>query len=109
MRRLHQRQPHRRARALAAWTTAALAAALLAAPAHQAGAATPGTGVLDADHKSVTWQSPTYPAGTVDDPKKCPAPADDPDGKTCDRFDLTVSVPDGYRDSFAVLRPSGRG
>ncbi|MFZ3567058.1 TIM-barrel domain-containing protein [Streptomyces sp. BH097] len=96
MRRLHQRQPHRRARALAAWTTAALAAALLAAPAHQAGAATPGSGVLDADHKSVTWQSPTYPSGTVDDPKKCPAPADDPDGKTCDRFDLKVSVPDGY-------------
>lgn len=102
MRRLHREQPypraHRRARALAAWTTAALAAALLAAPAHEAGAATPSSGVLDAEHKSVTWQSPTYASGTVDDPKKCPSAAEDPDGKTCDRFDLKVAVPDGYWD-----------
>ncbi|MFI7336630.1 TIM-barrel domain-containing protein [Streptomyces sp. NPDC050085] len=74
----------------------ALAAALLGVPAQSAGAATPGSGTLDATNKSVTWQSPTYAAGTVDDPKKCPSAADDPDGKTCDRFDLEVSVPDGY-------------
>ncbi|WP_407700418.1 glycoside hydrolase family 31 protein, partial [Streptomyces beihaiensis] len=75
-----------------------VAAALLTAPAHDAAAATPSGGTLDAGRTSVTWQSPTYAAGTVDSPDKCPAPADDPDGKVCDRFDLKVAVPDGYWD-----------
>ena len=79
-------------------TAALLGAALLGAPAQQAKAATPGSGVLDDGHKSVTWQSPVYAAGTVGDPGKCPAAADDPDNKVCDRFDLKVSVPDGYWD-----------
>ncbi|MER7395361.1 TIM-barrel domain-containing protein [Streptomyces sp. NPDC000151] len=76
----------------------ALAAALLAAPTQPASAATPASGVLDGDHKSVTWQSPVYAAGTVSDPKKCPPASQDPAGKVCDRFDLKVSVPDGYWD-----------
>jgi alpha-glucosidase (family GH31 glycosyl hydrolase) len=79
-------------------TAALLGATLLGTPAQQAKAATPGSGVLDDGHKSVTWQSPVYAAGTVGDPGKCPAAADDPDNKVCDRFDLKVSVPDGYWD-----------
>ncbi|MFG2560341.1 hypothetical protein [Streptomyces sp. NPDC048496] len=47
---------------------AALAAALLGAPAEPAHAATPASAVLDEAHKSVTWQSPVYPKGTVGGP-----------------------------------------
>ncbi|MBO0842092.1 MAG: DUF5110 domain-containing protein [Nocardioides sp.] len=87
--------PRKPGRLVALLVMTAVAAALLAVT--PADAATP-SGSLDADHTSVTWQSPVYPSGTVGDPSKCPSAADDPDGTTCDRFDLTVTVPDGYWD-----------
>jgi hypothetical protein len=68
----------------------------MAAPAPRASAATPAGAVLDAGHGSVTWQSPVYPKGTGGGPESCPSTADDPGNAVCDRFDLTVSVPDGY-------------
>ncbi|MFF1447983.1 TIM-barrel domain-containing protein [Streptomyces sp. NPDC058274] len=82
------------------WAMAGLATALavtvLSAPAGPALAATPPSAVLDATHKSVTWQSPVYPKGTSGGTETCPAAADDPDNRTCDRFDVNVSVPEGY-------------
>lgn len=96
VRRLHHRA--RRPALAAVGLAAALAAALLGAPAEPAHAATPASGVLDDAHKSVTWQSPVYPKGTVGGPSDCPPAAEDPDNKVCDRFDLTVSTPDGYWD-----------
>ncbi|WP_406309401.1 TIM-barrel domain-containing protein [Streptomyces sp. NBC_00623] len=96
MRRLHHRA--RRPALAAAGIAAALATALLGAPAEPAHAATPASAVLDDAHKSVTWQSPVYPKGTVGGPSDCPPAAEDPDNKVCDRFDLTVSTPDGYWD-----------
>ncbi|MFJ9846156.1 TIM-barrel domain-containing protein [Kitasatospora sp. NPDC101155] len=59
-------------------------------------AATPPSGALSTAHRTVTWQSPTFPSGSVPDPKHCPSAAADPQGKVCDRFDLTVDVPAGY-------------
>ncbi|MFJ5533431.1 TIM-barrel domain-containing protein [Streptomyces sp. NPDC093261] len=88
----------RRAAFAAAGLAAAMAAALLAAPAQEASAATPGSGLLDSAHGSVTWRSREYATGTVGDPAKCPPLSEDPDGKVCDRFDLKVSVSDGYWD-----------
>ncbi|QTE02782.1 TIM-barrel domain-containing protein [Streptomyces cyanogenus] len=94
MRRLRHRVPWK------AWTTLALASALagtaLAAPAR---AADPAAGaVLDPAHSSVSWHSPVYAKGTGGGPEKCPDAATDPGGMVCARFDLTVSVPDGYWD-----------
>ncbi|MCH0559204.1 DUF5110 domain-containing protein [Streptomyces sp. MUM 16J] len=74
---------------------AALTATVLAAPA-PADAATGA--VLDPAHSNVEWHSPVYPRGTGGGPESCPDAAADPDNKVCDRFDLTVSVPDGYWD-----------
>jgi hypothetical protein len=74
----------------------ALAVTALSAPAGPALAATPPSAVLDATHKSVTWQSPVYPKGTSGGTESCPAAADDPANRTCDRFDVNVSVPEGY-------------
>lgn len=73
-----------------------LALTVISAPAPPARAADPAGGVLDAAHGSVTWQSPVYAKGTGGGPETCPAAADDPANTVCDRFDLTVSVPDGY-------------
>ncbi|MET8127518.1 hypothetical protein ABZV67_28740 [Streptomyces sp. NPDC005065] len=53
MRRLHHRA--RRPALAAVGLAAALAAALLGAPAEPAHAATPASAVLDDAHKSVTW------------------------------------------------------
>ncbi|MEV8210481.1 hypothetical protein AB0P40_36130, partial [Streptomyces sp. NPDC079189] len=75
MRRLHHRA--RRPALAAAGLAAALAAALLGAPAEPAHAATPASAVLDDAHKSVTWQSPVYPKGTVGGPSDCPPAAED--------------------------------
>ncbi|MFE9423913.1 TIM-barrel domain-containing protein [Kitasatospora sp. NPDC006697] len=60
-------------------------------------AATPsaGTLALDGSH-ALTWQGHTYTSGSVPDPAHCPPQAQDPDGRTCDRFDLTVDVPAAY-------------
>ncbi|MFG3224570.1 TIM-barrel domain-containing protein [Kitasatospora sp. NPDC048194] len=59
-------------------------------------AATPPSGALSPAHPAVSWQSPTYAQGSVPDPKHCPSAAEDPQGKVCGRFDLTVDVPAGY-------------
>lgn len=94
MRRLRHRVPW------PAWVPLGLATALagtaLAVPAPAAAAATGA--VLDPAHSSVSWQSPVYAKGTGGGPGDCPAPGADPGNKVCDRFDLTVSVPDGYWD-----------
>src|SRR4051794_37303732 len=82
------------------WAMAGLATALavtvLSAPARPALAATPPSAVLDDTHQSVTWQSPVYAKGTQGGTESCPPAADDPENKVCDRFDVNVSVPDGY-------------
>ncbi|MGW4563125.1 hypothetical protein ACWEN3_12180 [Streptomyces sp. NPDC004561] len=54
--------------------------------------------VLDPVHSSAGWQSPVYAKGTGGGPESCPDAAADPRNTVCDRFDLTVSVPDGYWD-----------
>jgi alpha-glucosidase len=74
----------------------ALAVTVLSAPARPALAATPPSAVLDDTHQSVTWQSPVYAKGTQGGTESCPPAADDPENKVCDRFDVNVSVPDGY-------------
>jgi len=74
----------------------ALALTVLSAPARPALAATPPSAVLDDTHKSVTWQSPVYAKGTLGGTESCPSAADDPDNEVCDRFDVNVSVPEGY-------------
>ncbi|MFF1812487.1 TIM-barrel domain-containing protein [Streptomyces sp. NPDC058251] len=82
------------------WAMAGLATALavtvLSAPARPALAATPPSAVLDDAHQSVSWQSPVYAKGTSGGTESCPSAADDPDDKICDRFDVKVSVPEGY-------------
>ncbi|MEV6104954.1 TIM-barrel domain-containing protein [Streptomyces sp. NPDC051940] len=87
---------HKHQATAAAGLAAALALTLLGAPGQTAGAATPGSGVLDAGNKSVTWQSPVYAEGNFGGAGDCPPAAEDPENKVCDRFDLTVDVPDGY-------------
>ncbi|MFI6493377.1 TIM-barrel domain-containing protein [Streptomyces sp. NPDC050564] len=82
------------------WAMAGLATALavtaLSAPARPALAATGPSAVLDDTHRSVSWQSPVYAKGTSGGAESCPSAADDPDNKVCDRFDVNVSVPEGY-------------
>ncbi|WP_329126211.1 glycoside hydrolase family 31 protein [Streptomyces sp. NBC_01465] len=94
--RIFRNRPRRAATAAAAATVLALT--LLTVPVSSAQAATPPSGTLDSASKSVSWQSPVYPKGTVGSPDKCPAAADDPDNAVCDRFDLTVNPPAGQWD-----------
>lgn len=88
------RRRRSRPRAVLTAVLALLCGLLGAAPA--AHAATPSAGTLSPAHRTVTWQSPTYAAGSVPDPAHCPTAAADPEGKVCDRFALTVDVPAGY-------------
>ncbi|MGW1603017.1 hypothetical protein, partial [Streptomyces eurythermus] len=74
----------------------ALAATVLSGPAPAEAAPVASGAVLDPAHGSAGWRSPVYAKGTGGGPEKCPAEAADPDGTVCHRFDLTVSVPDGY-------------
>ncbi|MGW1290577.1 hypothetical protein ACWD4N_45150, partial [Streptomyces sp. NPDC002586] len=77
---------------------AALAATVLTGLAPAQAAATASGAVLDPAHSNVSWQSPVYAKGTGGGTESCPGAAADPDNKVCDRFDLTVSVPEGYWD-----------
>ncbi|WP_260148902.1 hypothetical protein [Streptomyces sp. PanSC9] len=96
MRRLRHRVPW------PAWVplglATALAATVLAGPVPAEAAATASGAVLDPAHSSVDWRSPVYAKGTGGGTESCPDAAADPGNKVCDRFDLTVSVPDGYWD-----------
>ncbi|WP_441247752.1 TIM-barrel domain-containing protein [Kitasatospora sp. McL0602] len=85
-----------RARSSAVTAVAAVLCALIAGqPA--AHAATPSAGTLSlTGNRSLTWQGQTYAAGSVADPAHCPTQANDPQGLTCDHFDLTVDVPADY-------------
>ncbi|WP_083976598.1 glycoside hydrolase family 31 protein [Kitasatospora azatica] len=60
-------------------------------------AATPSAGTLSlSGTHTLNWQGHSYPSGSVPDPAHCPTQAQDPQGATCDHFDLTVDVPAGY-------------
>ncbi|MFI1171154.1 glycoside hydrolase family 31 protein [Streptomyces melanogenes] len=90
---------HRRGRVAAAvLAAAALTLTALTVPAASAADAAPPSGTLDGTSKSVTWQSPVYPKGTVGSPDKCGTPAEDPSNAVCARFDLTVNPPAGEWD-----------
>ncbi|WP_329585193.1 DUF5110 domain-containing protein [Kitasatospora sp. NBC_01250] len=54
-----------------------------------------GTLALSGSH-TLSWQSPVFAKGSVADPAHCPSQAQDPQGLTCGRYDLTVDVPASY-------------
>ncbi|MFF7633404.1 TIM-barrel domain-containing protein [Kitasatospora sp. NPDC008050] len=98
-RRTPHRTPLRRVRRARTASLAAVLGVLCALLGGQVAAHADGTSggtlALSGSH-TLSWQSPVFAKGSVADPAHCPSQAQDPQGLTCGRYDLTVDVPASY-------------